>query len=419
MSRQIKLLFIAALVFRIIFAFWTYHPDVRNHVDWGIRFFEYGPKGFYAPEANVWSFTWPNQPPGSILLYAGIFKLFELVFGFFWLINIKIPLFPSVIVSFFESTLYPALLQLPSIVADFGIATLIYKIVKKYKSESAYFAALIFLFNPVIWYNSSVWGQTDAIVNFFGLLAFYLLFRGKPSLGILSFAVSIYIKISLAIFTPLLLIVLIKKYKLSKVILSTIPSVFVVGLVTLMFSNGEPFAWLHNLYQTKVLTQQLQVITANAFNVWATVAGIHEQPHTLPFLGLTYKHWGYILFTASFLPVLYYSCKKLDEKRIYTALALTGFAVWMFMTNMHERYLYPLFPYFTIIVALKPRLLLLYLVASGLNLLNLYNFWWTPRIEPLVSLLSFGDRLMPRVFGGVFLAIYLRLFTTLRREKLI
>ena len=171
MSKKVFVLIILiSLSLRIFISFLVWHPDLNNHIDWGIRFFEYGASKFYAPESNVWSFTWPNQPPGTMYMFAGIRKVFEFVFNFFWQININVPAFPSIIISYFETNLYPALLKLPAILSDFGIAYLIYKWTNKK------WAGILWLVNPIVWYNSAVWGQYDAVINFFALLAFYLLF---------------------------------------------------------------------------------------------------------------------------------------------------------------------------------------------------------------------------------------------------
>ncbi len=170
-SKKLFLIIVCAFLFRFLLAFSAWHIDVNNHVDWGTRFFEYGAAGFYSPEANVWNFTWPNQPPGSIYIYAGIYKLFGFLFSIVWWLNIKIPIFPSGIVTFFETNLFPALLKLPAILADMGIAILIYKFVElilgssKKTKKVALFGATLWLINPVIWYNSSLWGQTNSVVK--------------------------------------------------------------------------------------------------------------------------------------------------------------------------------------------------------------------------------------------------------------
>jgi len=408
MDKKLIKIFLFAFIFRLILAFVVWHPDVNNHIDWGIRFWEYGPEKFYS--ANVWSFTWPNQPPGSIYIFAGIRKLFELIFAIFWWINIKVPPFPSGIITYFESNLYPALLKLPAIFADLGIAYLIYKFLNKHAKKFATFGAVLFLINPVTWYNSSVWGQTDSVVNFLALLAFYFLLQKKLFFAIFSFVLSLYIKASLLIFLPIFVIVIWRqRYKISEIVKTIVFCLVPIALLTLPFSSGEPSSWLYELFKDKIFKQQLHVITANAFNIWAAIVGIHEKPDSLMFGPLTYQTWGYILFSLSFIPALYIVYKKQDIKSLFWALSITAFSAFILLTNMHERYLYPLFPYLTILVAIRSISLYPYILISLISLLNLYHFWWVPKIDFLVSVLSAPDRLAPRIFGLInfFLFIYL------------
>ena len=412
MNKFWKIVFVA-LFFRVVFAFVVWHPDVTNHIDWGIRFFEYGPSKFYSPEANVWSFTWPNQPPGTIYLFAGVRKIFEIVFGIFWWLNIKVSVFPSGIITFFESNLYPAMLKFPAILADFGIAFLIYKIIIDFwgsTSKNKHLAragALMFLLNPVVWYNSSVWGQYDSLVNFFGFLAFYLLTKKRLSLALLSFGVSIYLKISLAIFFPIFLLVIWRqKYKFKELLGAVSSLVVAIGVFTYPFSRGEPFSWLYELYVNKVLVNQMQVITANAFNFWDAAKGIYELPHNQVLGFLTYKSWGIVLFTLSCIPPLFAVIKRPNSQVMVWSFALVAFSTFMLLTNMHERYLYPLFPFLTIIAIKNRKLLPAYWGVVLVSLFNHYHLWYTPRIEPIISLMSIGDRLVPRLLGFVMVGLY-------------
>jgi dolichyl-phosphate-mannose-protein mannosyltransferase len=403
--KNIFKILILAFVFRLVLSFATWHPDLNNHVDWGIRFFQYVASKFYAPETNVWSYTWPNQPPGTIYMFAGIRKLYEGTFGLFSFLHFKVGVFPGSILLFFEKTLYPALLKLPGILADLGIGYLIYKITKKK------WIAVLWLFNPVIWYNSALWGQYDSVINFLAILSFYLLLKRKLSYAVLAFALSLYIKASLLIFLPIFAIVAIRqKYKLSKYLLSLFISMLVIVLLSLPFARGNVFVWLYNLYQNKIFVQQLHIITANAFNIWATVAGIHERPEILMLGPLSYKMWGMILFTFAYIPCLWLVIKKQDTKTIFVSLAATAFSSFMLLTNMHERYLFPLFAPLTILVGLNVVSLTPYIAISLINLLNLYNFWWFPKIDVLVNFLSFGNRLMPRILGFINFSLFIYVY---------
>jgi len=390
-------------------------------MDWGQRFWDYGASGFYS--ANVWNYTWPNQPPGTIYLFAATYKLYKAVFSFFWWMNIKIPLFPSNLMLFFESNLYPALTHLPAILADLGIAYLIYSFFKKQKMEKAgIFGSIAFLVNPVIWYNSSVWGQTDSVINFLALFAFILLLERKLIWATLALALSFYIKASLFIFAPIFLIIALRqRYGFWKIFSAVFVSVGLIVLFTMPFSPGAPVSWLISIYQQKVFTQQLQIITANAFNLWAAVAGIHERPHTLLLGPFSYKTWGLLLFGLSYIPAAWSIYRKQDWKSVFWSLAVVSFASFSLLTNMHERYLYPLFPVLSLLTAGNLSLMPLLASVSVISLVNLYNFWWVPRINFLIDFLSAWDRLVPRVLGltvtFIFLLFYKRFFQFSKARK--
>lgn len=419
--RKLVIILLAGFVFRIILAFITWHPDLNNHVDWGIRFWQYGPIDFY--KQNVWSFSWPNQPPGTIIIFALIRKLYEFLFSSFWWVNVNLPIFPSNIMLFFEERLYQALLKLPAILADLGIGYVIFKFFRDIKKEKVgLWAAAAFLFNPVIFYNSAIWGQTDSTINLLGLLAFIFLLKRKLTLAVLAIIISLFIKLSLLIFLPIFIVVAIRqRYSLISWVKAIFLSLIVIGLLTLPFSHSEPFSWLFNLYKDKVILWTLHIITANAFNLWAALTGIHEKPDTLFFGPFTYNVWGTVLFIGALVPLLVRVYKKQDHKTVFQTLALTGFSYFILATGVHERYLYPFFPFLTILVALDKKLLKFLVVISLIHFFNLYNFWWYPRIEPIVNLFSFGDRILPRVLGGIstamFIWLYLYILKTPRNEK--
>ncbi len=409
MNRKLVLVFLTALLLRLVLSPLFWHPDVTNHLDWGIRFFEYGIDKIYAPESNVWSFTWPNQPPGTMLIFAFIRKFYELVFGFLWNINVSIPSFPSVIITLAQSYLYQVFVKLPAILSDLGIAYLIYLFVEKFNKKSAIWAAAAFLFNPVIWYNSSVWGQTDAVVNFLFLLGFWLLLKKRLFYSMIFVCLCLFVKISLAIFLPIFIIFLIRqKFSWSKILFSGLLSFVIIMLITLPFSGGNnPTPWLYEIYKTKVMTNQLQVITANAFNIWISLTGIAEKPHTL-FLGpLTYQSWGVLLFGASIIPVFVMLWKKPTELAAIWGFFIIAFSSWLLLTNMHERYLYPAFPFLTILAFKYKKMLPVLFGLSALNLLNLYNLWWTPLIPFVKNIMSYSDFLLARVFGIVNTVFYM------------
>jgi len=421
MKLKLKWIFLIAFLGRLIVAFFVWHPDLWNHMDWGERFFQYGAGGFFAPDANVWDYTWPNQPPGTVYLYALIFKLFGVVFQMFWWLNVKLPFFPSTLMLYFDDHLYPAMLKLPAILSDLGIAYVIYLIFKDWRKESlGKLGATLFLLNPVVWYNSTVWGQTDSVISLLAIVAFYSLLKKKLFWSMLALVVCFYVKVSLVVFAPVYLLIMIKlRLPVKSVIGGMVGVIAVIGALTLPFSDGEPFSWLYWLYTKKILGQQLQVITANAFNIWAALTGIHERPHTLMLGPLSYQRWGYLLFGGVYGWMLWWMARSQKKESVWWGLGLISFSSFMLLTNMHERYLFPLFPYLTILAVKHKKLMWILVTISVINLLNLYNFWWMPRIEIVVNFMSFGNRVMPRVLGLVSFVVFLRFAKYFVKEKLV
>ena len=423
MNKKLIILLAAAFVFRLILTPLLWHPDLNNHIDWGIRFWEYGPLTFYTE--NVWNFTWPNQPPATMYMFAIIRKVYEAIFGVLWFVNIKISLFPSNIITFSETQLYPILLKIPAILADLGIAVLIYKFLEMMnKKRFALIGAFVYLANPVIWYNSSVWGQTDSIINFFILLSFYFLFKKRRYLSVFAFLFSLYFKVSLVIFLPIYIIIAIKeKKKIGEYIKATLLSILIIGILTIPFAGGEPFSWLRALYTDKIFGQQLQVITANAFNLWAFTTGISKEiSHGLLLGPITYQVWGIILFILAYIPTLVLVKRRGNITDVVWSLSMAAISAFMLLTNMHERYLYPFFPVFTILAVTQKDLFIFYWVISGISLINMYNYWWGPRIEAIVNLLTYNDRIVARMLAfiafAVFVYLYIRFLRHLKQVKI-
>jgi Gpi18-like mannosyltransferase len=375
-----KKVFLLALAIRLLLSFGSYHPDLGNHLDWGIKFWSIGPSKLY--EYQFWQVSWLNQPPGTAYLFALVRKIYEGVFGLFWFLNLKIPLFPSSLIPFLEEKLYVSLIKLPSILADLGIAVLIYRLVKKMTGERwAKRATAIFLFNPIVFYTSAVWGQTDSIINFLALWAFYLFFRQKAIWATLVYFLSLYFKGSLLIFLPVVLILLwrSKEKWWSKISVLLAVPVLLAYLSFPFVRWHTPIVWLYHLYVDRILGHQGNMLTANAFNLWAIFFGIDFTRNDLGTLwGVSLKIWGQFLFLLSSIPaILVLLRKKVTQEAVFRVLVVITFASFVFLTNMHERYLYPVFPYLTILLFL-PSMPFFYGVLSLVFFLNLYHLWYIP-----------------------------------------
>jgi len=138
-----------------------------------------GFSGFY--DRNIANAVRPIYPPVTSYLFwlAGISHEFFL--KFLWFLNIHIKVFPSNLIFWMESPNgWIVFNKLPAILCDMGIIYVLYLFGKSLKGEKAgIYAACLFAFVPVFFYNSSLWGQTESIFALPMLSAFYLLYKKR------------------------------------------------------------------------------------------------------------------------------------------------------------------------------------------------------------------------------------------------
>ncbi|MDO8340402.1 MAG: hypothetical protein Q7T59_00330 [Candidatus Woesebacteria bacterium] len=68
--------------------------------------------------------------------------------------------------------------------------------------------------------------------------------------------------------------------------------------------------------------------------------------------------------------------------------AILSFIAFMFLPRMHERYFYPVLILLIPVAVADKKIRKLFYFFSTMHLLNLYHFWWVPKIDILVSILS-------------------------------
>lgn len=422
-SKTKKIIFIALFLRLILLLISSSHPDIGNHLDWGQKLWQYGPKIFY--EQIFWAVSWPNQPPASILLFGLIYKIYSLTFSFFSSINQSIPLFPSKIIPILETNLYTWLIKLPFIFSDILIGVFIYKIVNILKnSKLALIAMTIWLFNPAIIYNSTIWGQTDSLINLFIIISIYFFIQKKYFGWFFFYLFSLYFKLSLLIYLPIYFVISISLIKQNKNIFIDISKAFILWLIFLFLHNlpfimdGKNFyQWIIYIYKTKVFDRQGNMLSGNAFNLWTFLFSIN--------LSLTKDHFLYFFKTSSLSYLLVSTCYLLSlfyafkTKKIISSLFLVSFFIFLFFTNIHERYLYPIFPLMSIITVINPKIISFkkYILISLIHVLNLYNLWFYPHINILKNILIFENFLLPRILSFVLIYLFFDIFYKIISNK--
>ena len=406
----VKILFWGLFLRLFLVIVLSWHPDILNHVDWGVRFLNLGAKKFY--ENIFWGVSWPNQPFGSMLLFAFVAILKNIIFEFIMFLNNSIPLFPSFIVPILESNLHIWMVKLPLILSDIGLGYLIYKIVLDFKPKHALFAASLFIFNPVLIYNSAIWGQTDSLINLLFLSGIYLAYKKRYFWGIILFLSTFIFKLSLIIYLPICGLFLIKRIKdWKKFIVPLIIFIIFIFLLAIPFAFGDKnsFEWIWYMYTNRVLVRQGSMLNGNAFNIWSLIFSIDlSKSEFTKFIGLSYQLWSRILYIIFLIPIwIKFLKSKLTLKVLLYALLISSFGSFIFLTNMHERYLYPIFPIISLLVFLPKTFITKksIVILTLIHFLNLYNLWFYPLISPLKSFLINSNFLVCRLLSLIIVII--------------
>jgi Gpi18-like mannosyltransferase len=411
MKKVLTIVFLLAFILRLSLVLTAYHGDLNNNISWGTLAVERGLNGFYgSSDADDWPYSAPNQPPLTLLMFTGLRQVWIGIDKVAWWINYDVRLFPSRFVWFWRDHGMTLLMKLPSIIADLGIGLLIYKYFeKRNKLRLGLKLSALWLLNPITWYNSSIWGQTDSVVNLLGLAAVLFLLKKDLVKFAVFFTLSFLFKGSLGIFIPILgLIALSQKHDIGTWIKAVVCSLMAVVFISIWFHPHIDFpVWFFNLYKERILPGEIGYLTANAFNFWWLVDP-GKVLDSILFFGLSARVWGIImtlvgmvgvtfwifefrtlnLFRNSKLEIRNWRKVKLNIKdsRFFISLALTALLTFLFMTRIHERYLYPFFPYATISLAFFPWMIIPYIILSLIYLLNMYHLFWAPSIPVLEGL---------------------------------
>ena len=398
----------------LLFRFWlavnAKHGDMYNNLDWGTIAVDRGLSGFYDLPKTAFPHSRPNQPAGSIYLHAASILLDRAVMRLTYRINTAVSVFPSPLVWWWEWNGSLVTIKFFSIMADFIIAAVILSFARHFHSlKIGVLAALAYLANPALWYNSAFWGQTDSVVAALALISISLLFFRRPFLSVFFLALSLITKASWAPLLPLYGLYLWRTDRRHLWALGLIPAVLLLGFLPFHPHLDIP-QWTASLYTHRILPGESAFITVLAFNFWNLIFGPYGVPHTTPLWGIPANLIGWFLVGLAALLLGIRLVKRPTIPVFIWASALLFFAVFLFAPKMIHRYLYPVFPlfYLSLVTTSHRRLLAIsLLVISALYLVNIYSLWCAPGIDWLKpfytpQLMQFISLAYLAVFGILF-----------------
>lgn len=349
---QLIILLLIIIIRGLLLFLPSFRIDMNDWQAWSVRLTEVTPLHFYAPD------YFSDYFPGYLYLLWFLGTSFKFIF-------------PHLSIFSFSFEIY---LKLFTNIFDLATAYFIYKVVSKYQPKVGLLSAISYLANPALAFNSSVWGQVDGILAFFLVCSTYYLLELKNLYKFcILFALSIITKPQgLAVF-PITLTYLIINFKFKKYIyLFIIP--FLLIFLSLPFFLNDPLLGLLHLFQKS--TSTYPYTSMFSYNFWS-LAGWWISDST-QFLSITYQHFGVIIYLISLSFILIPLIIKKGYKNnltIYFAIALASFAFFLFLTRIHQRYLFPFFAFLLIVASLKNSVKLK-IIYAALTLVHFINLWF-------------------------------------------
>lgn len=351
MNKNIVRILLVIFLIRLVFALLpSFQVDMSAWLAWAGRL---GDGGF----ANFYSETvWTQYTPGYLY--------------WLWLVG-KLGLVD------------PLAIKIPTILADMLTAGLMWKIIAKNNRKVANWSYVLYVLNPVMIVDGSIWGQIDGILTLFMMLvAYYLIERKSVNIAWLMMGVALLIKPQALAILPILSILTLRKMGMRKLIKGSIMLGGVLLLGYWPFYPNNPITGLLELMQN--MKESYPYTSLFAFNIWSFV-GMWIVDST-KWLGVSYFQWGTLLMGSAYLIVIARFWRRLNERSIcYLILALGCLIFFAFPTRVHERYLFPMFAFLITYTGLVNRrdwwiAVLLTMVSYTLNLYLPYSYY-----EPMTN----------------------------------
>ncbi len=389
-------LILAGFLLRLIFAsFPSFHIDADTNFAWALRVYDLGFGQFYSKD------VWTNYTPGMIYVFyfLGVLKnLFSLSDQYFYF-----------------------LLKLPSILADITLAYFIYKVlVKTVPKTLALYGLAFYLFNPVMIFNSAIWGAFDAPLTLFVFLAVYYLAEKRIILSSLLMGIAFLIKPQAIAIAPVFGIWLFRYFSINRFFKLVVPGFLFIIILSIPFFPSDPIFGFFNLF-----VQMAKDYNANslfAYNFWGIFGFWIDDDTILGFL--SYRTWGLLLLSGFWIYffAIFWRKKILD---VYILSTLAFLAFFFLPTRVHERYLFSAIPFLILIsIYLKSKTLIVStILLSLLHTLNLYYVYvyyneFYLKLPKTLYIPSFYEGLenYAKIFSALSTLIFVIIIITISRK---
>ncbi len=292
----------------------------------------------------------------------------------------------------FNAAQYEYVIKLPPIIADLASAYLLYRVLDNQSLNARVGAAGLYLLLPATLLIGPIWGQVDSMLAFFLLLCVYYIGRGRPLAGALAFTVGFLVKPQAIAALPFLAVWIMRQTPVRTWAVIGAGAFALTLLLIVPFFTYKPWDFIVHLYNATNV-ENYRVDSFWAYNFWTT-QGLFDgglfSPDNQKFLGVTHRIWGFVMFGVALLAIIVATWRSKSTGILALGTSLSVLVFYMFLTRMHERYVFAFFlPYLAACALLQSRLLWgLFVALAAAHFLNLYHvysyyrFAFPPNVEP-------------------------------------
>jgi Gpi18-like mannosyltransferase len=364
-------LMLGGLVVRLLLALLPgFGIDIGTFEAWSRQLAQDGPWNFYSSDF----FT--DYAPGYMYVLMFIGKIDQSVH--------------------FTNDQYEYVLKLPSIAADMASAYLLYLLLERQRMGVRLGAVAIYVAFPAALLIGPVWGQVDSLLAFFLLLTVYFVARDRPVAGAVAYTIGFLTKPQAVAALPFIAFWVLRQHPsqvrepVPRVWLECVGAALVTFLVLITpFFTDHPWGIIGQLYDATNV-ENYRVNSFWAYNFW-NVFGIFESgfrcdvpvsqcaagAHPTEIFGLYTRYWGLLLTGVSLVAIIGTLWRARGTGHLALGVALSVLAFYMFMTRMHERYVFAAFlPLLAACALIHSRALWAGFVSLAvIHVLNLYHVY--------------------------------------------
>lgn len=297
--------------------------------------------------------------------------------------------------------------------------------------ETLYFVMFYFL-NAAVLYNTLLWGQVDEILSFFVFGSVFFAYRKRLLLTMVFILLAINFKLQSIVFVPVVFLLIIpemiNQFSFKKMGLHLAVLLLLQFLIVLPFILAGTLPRMWEIVFTSV--DMYPSISMNAFNLWDLIfkGYMIYKPDSTVVMGLSYKHWGLLMFFTlsgtALLPLMKSVYLSIRDKKTFDfsmeKIMLTGAIIALLFfyvnTQMHERYAHPaiIFLVAFAIMKKKPGIAILGSLAYLINLEDVMKYFNFPNY----SIVLLHRDFVASLYLITLVWAYVELFVMDRRKQL-